>query len=146
MAGAPGFFDEHWDQSLQHSEDDSVSRHNNLSSPSSTRSNPLSIQLPLYPAALEAASAALHYLPMPVLLLGPLKTVILANEAMGRLLSNDSASSNPNAVREGLMGQTLAQVGVDLIQRGLPIWLDWDVCHRSIIPSSCDIDYICRIS
>ena len=81
----------------------------------------------------DVALAALKYLPTPVLVLSSLKKVVLANEAMGRLLgiensSNDLDESGNEMGGESLLrGQTLSQIGVDILQGGQPIWVSWDV-------------------
>jgi PAS domain-containing protein len=72
----------------------------------------------------EIAFAALQNLPMPLIVLSSLKTIVLANEAMGRLLGlrRDSASSQQESVIDVLQGQTLSQIGIDMLQDGvLPI-------------------------
>ncbi|KAH0544214.1 hypothetical protein FGG08_001659 [Glutinoglossum americanum] len=84
----------------------------------------------------EVALSALQYLPTPVLVLSSLKTVVLGNEAMGRLLGLDLAgvldsvglgdSGEPVAVTDVLRGQTLAQIGIDMLQDGRPVWVSWE--------------------
>lgn len=103
----------------------------NLSSP------PLVVNIPKMPNAAEAAFAALQFLPTPLLVLSSLKTVILANEAVGRLLGLDNLDeAQVSAVDEGqeevsvvdmLRGQTLSQIGIDMIQDGQQIWVSWEV-------------------
>ena len=56
------------------------------SSPRSVRSAPSSVAMYGTPVVTTAALTALQYLPMPVLVLNSLKSVVVANEAMGRLL------------------------------------------------------------
>lgn len=94
----------------------------------------LQINLPQLPMATEIALAALQYLPTPLIVLTSLKTIILANEAMGRLLGLDNQDNggmeeppnNGNTVTEMLKGQTLSQIGVDMIQDGVPVWVSWE--------------------
>ncbi|KAH0548656.1 hypothetical protein GP486_007800 [Trichoglossum hirsutum] len=86
----------------------------------------------------EVALSALQYLPTPVLVLSSLKTVVLGNEAMGRLLGLDLLTSalddaglgddggEPLAVTDVLRGQTLSQIGVDMLQDGRPVWVSWE--------------------
>jgi PAS domain-containing protein len=77
-----------------------------------------------HPKVTEIAFAALQNLPMPLIVLSSLKTIVLANEAMGRLLGlrRDSASSQQESVIDVLQGQTLSQIGIDMLQDGvLPI-------------------------
>lgn len=110
--------------------------HNNRAvSPESNRSNPLSIRIPAALSIPDTAVAALQYLPMPVLVLSSLKTVILANEAMARLLYGDSDALEEEHIdqdrnasqRDLLYGQTLSQLGVDMLQKGTPVWVNWEV-------------------
>lgn len=85
----------------------------------------------------EAALKALQYLPIPLLVLSSIKTIVLANEAMGRLLglSTDEDSAEPHHQGDGpetsgvnlLLGQSLSQIGVDMIQSGQRIWVSWEV-------------------
>ncbi|KAK4172480.1 putative signal transduction histidine-protein kinase [Triangularia setosa] len=80
----------------------------------------------------QVAFSALQFLPVPVLVLDGLKTVALANEAMGRLLGMIPESvgladgDGMVPVLDILRGKTLAQVGIDLVQDGVPVWLDWE--------------------
>ncbi|KAK3984145.1 putative signal transduction histidine-protein kinase [Cladorrhinum sp. PSN332] len=79
----------------------------------------------------EVAFSAMQYLPVPVLVLDSLKTVVLANEAMGRLLGmmpvNAPAQGEAMvSVMDQLRGQSLSQVGIDLIQDGVSVWLNWE--------------------
>src|SRR5579862_8278995 len=84
----------------------------------------------------EVALSALQYLPTPVLVLSSLKTVILGNEAVGRLLGLDVAGAlesveigdggQPLSVTDVLRGQTLSQIGVDMLQDGRPVWVSWE--------------------
>ena len=69
-----------------------------------------------HPTATEMAFAALRYLPIPVIVLTSLKTIALANDAMGRLLGlhRDAAFAT-----DALKGQTLSQIGIDMVQDGM---------------------------
>lgn len=90
---------------------------------------PLQIEIPQLPKAAEIAFTALQYLPTPLLVLSSLKTVVLANEAMGRLLSlhlEDAVDEDKRTVAEILKGQTLSQIGVDMLQDGQPVWVSWE--------------------
>lgn len=98
----------------------------------SSRSNAMSISIPRGPSQQETALVALQYLPMPILILSAFKTVVLANEAMARLLCSMSPTDDPNkcggstAITNSLIGQTLSQIGVDMLQPdGSPLWVDW---------------------
>ena len=80
---------------------------------------------------------ALQYLPTPILVLSDFKTVILANDAMGLLLGlhryqhedgKDVDHLDKDVVVGDLLeGQTLSQIGVDMVQDGQPIWVNWEV-------------------
>src|SRR3954471_15074206 len=60
--------------------------HTKMKGPKPPKHDPrLKLDIP-HPAATEIAFAALQYLPIPVIVLTSLKTIALANEAMGRLL------------------------------------------------------------
>lgn len=69
----------------------------------------------------EIAFAALQYLPIPLLVLSSLKTVVLANEAMGRLLGlrQETTVAQTENVTDVLKGQTLSQIGIDMFQDGM---------------------------
>lgn len=73
----------------------------------------------------EIALAALSTLPTPLLVLSSLKTVLLANAAVGRLLGVDRNESLGTATDQ-LKGQALSQIGVDMVSAGVPIWVDWN--------------------
>lgn len=106
----------------------------NRSSGSTFGSPPLSVYIPRMPGAAEAALAALQYLPTPLLVLSSWKTIILANDAMGRLLGLDRNFQDQSLAEGGqarfpigdlLRGQSLSQIGVDMLQDGQKIWVDW---------------------
>jgi len=91
------------------------------------------------PAAAEIALAALQYLPTPLLVLSSLKTIVLANEAMGRLLGlwdgNDDRSDSNESTTGVLNGQTLSQIGVDMISDGVPVWVSWEKFLDNLVSS-----------
>ncbi|KAI4202483.1 MAG: hypothetical protein LQ350_002566 [Teloschistes chrysophthalmus] len=98
-------------------------------------SPPLSLNIPKMPSMAEASLAALRYLPTPLLVLSSWKTVILANEAMGRLLGLDARDQRQSSTKEGLEplgvesllhGQSLSQIGIDMLQDGQRIWVSWE--------------------
>lgn len=89
--------------------------------------------------AAEVAFAALEYLPTPLLLLSSLKLVVLANEAFGRLLGldtlQDSSTTAGNEEKEQILvsqmlrGQSLSQIGIDMVQDGQQVWVSWEVLN-----------------
>lgn len=85
----------------------------------------------------QLAFSALQFLPVPVLVLNSLKTVVLANEAMGRLLGliseNETSSEGASSALEQLQGQSLSQVGIDMVQDGRPVWVAWDTFLESVL-------------
>ena len=100
-------------------------------------SPPEHVDIPKLSTATEMAMVALQYLPLPVIVLSNFKTVVLANEAMGRLLGLDASDNSQansgdsdNGSRLGLellQGQTLSQIGVDLMHGGQIVWVNWEV-------------------
>ena len=112
--------------------------------PETTRSNkkdlPLFLDIPTVPRAAEAALTALKYLPTPLLVLTSQKMVLLANEAMARLLgleSMDEEGNDPDGEDSDhtrsldlLRGQTLSQIGIDMVEDGQAIWVSWEVCSE----------------
>lgn len=117
------------------------------SGPLSSRSNgdspSLFVDIPTLPSTAQTALTALQYLPTPLLVLSSLKTVILANEAMGRLLGLDADGGSDDEDEDGdgqeisgaaiLYGQALSQIGIDLLQDGHPVWVSWEVGYVEII-------------
>jgi PAS domain-containing protein len=95
-------------------------------SPDSIRSDSMSIHLTT-PSATTASLVALQYLPVPVLVLSSEKTVVLANEAMGRLLGIDFESIQDLSISEVLQDKTMGELGVDILQNGSPILVTWEV-------------------
>jgi hypothetical protein len=80
----------------------------------------------------------MQYLPYPLLVLGSLKTLVLANEAMTRLLGiedrdGDSVSEDGLTPTERLRGQTLSQLGIDMLQEGRPVWVAWEPFLDSLV-------------
>ena len=100
-------------------------------------SPPDHVEIPKLSSATEMALVTLQYLPMPVIVLSSLKTIVLANEAMGRLLGLDTTNNNQGALgdddkrsrsaQESLQGKTLSQIGVDLMHGGQIVWVNWEV-------------------
>jgi hypothetical protein len=83
------------------------------------------LRLPGSSSVAKVAMAVLQYLPTPVVVLNSLKTVVLANESIGRLLGVDSEDAEDDGyvdggppVTERLKGKTLSQLGIDLLQDG----------------------------
>ncbi|KAK4550066.1 hypothetical protein LTR36_003033 [Oleoguttula mirabilis] len=109
----------------------------------------LSIRLPPPQAKADIAFSALQYLPMPVLVLSSEKTVVMANEAMGRLFGVDVTvesdapesddllarldSRNVKSASDILYGTTLAQLGVDLLCNGSAIFVAWEDFLETIV-------------
>lgn len=113
-------------------------------SPRSNRESPsLFVDIPTQPTMALTALTALQYLPTPLLVLSSLKTVILANEAMGRLLDLDAdteldsedgeSDGHKNYVAAVLYGKSLSQIGIDLLQDDRPVWVSWEVSHLETI-------------
>ncbi len=74
-----------------------------------------------------ASFTALQYLPVPVLVLSAQKTVVLANEAMGRLFGIEFESVHHLSISEVLQDKTMGDLGVDILQHGSPILITWEV-------------------
>ena len=104
--------------------------------PKSTRiSPPASIAIPKLSGGAELALAVLQYMPTPVIVLSNLKTVLLANDAMGLLLglqnynagdTLDGGQERDISIGDLLQGQSLSQIGIDMVQDGQPIWVSWE--------------------
>lgn len=107
-------------------------------SPTSLRSAGVSsIEMMSAPATTMAALTALQYLPMPVLVLDAAKNVVLANEAMGRLLGIDPSELENDdgavaTVTDILWGQHMAHLGIEILAHGSPVLVSWDVCLLSL--------------
>lgn len=76
-----------------------------------------------------ASLTALQYLPVPILVLSSLKTVVVANEAMGRLLGIDfeSTAFHDLSISEVLQDKSMGDLGIDILQHGSPILISWEV-------------------
>lgn len=100
-----------------------------------TTSNPTGIPMPSVTLG-HVAFSALQFVPVPMLVLDDLKTVVLANEAMGTLLGlvpETATQSGPSSVFDLLRGQSLSQVGVDMVHDGRPVWIDWEQFFDSLL-------------
>ncbi|KAI7408692.1 hypothetical protein KC336_g13021 [Hortaea werneckii] len=110
----------------------------------------MSIRIPPPQHKADMAFTALQYLPMPVLVLSSRKTVVLANEAMGRLFGVDPAaqldgsgldsedlskvdSQDLRSPTDVLYGTTLAQLGVDLLLNGNPVFVAWEDFLETVV-------------
>lgn len=83
------------------------------------------------PSPAQLAFSAMQYLPYPLMVLNGLKILVMANEAMGRLLDiedldGDTASDDGILASDRLRGQTLSQMGIDMLQGGRPVWVSWE--------------------
>ena len=102
----------------------------------------LFLDIPTLPKASEAALTALKYLPFPVMVLSSHKMVLLANEAMGRLLGLSSMdqdgneSDNEDSERaqslDLLRGQTLSQIGIDVFEDGQAVCVSWEASSAAL--------------
>lgn len=100
----------------------------------SQSSSPFRLQMPFITPG-QLAFSALQFLPVPVLVLNNLKTVVLANEAMGRLMGMSSESNDGDDLAQdvgSLTGQSLSQVGIDMLQGGRPVFIAWETFLDSI--------------
>ncbi len=97
--------------------------------PKSPNLGPLRLDMPSAGPG-QLAFSALQFLPLPLLVLDSLKTVVLANEAMGRLLGllpgSATSADERVSVMDQLRGQSLSQVGVDMLQDNRPVWVEWE--------------------
>lgn len=92
-----------------------------------TISDDFHIDLPPQTMATEITLAALATLPTPLLVLSSSKTVILANNAVGKLLGLEQRDAQAQAtVTDLLRNQTLSQIGIDMVSDGAPVWVSWD--------------------
>lgn len=92
----------------------------------------------------DIAFAAMQYLPTPLLVLDNLKTAVMANEAMGRLLGCEHVDETEQShltgetevsISDRLRGKTMNQLGIDMLEDGRSvcphfylfnsIWLSW---------------------
>jgi hypothetical protein len=83
----------------------------------------------LSPTTTLASLTALQYLPVPLLVLSSLKTVVVANEAMGRLLGIDfeSTAFHDLSISDALQDRSMGDLGIDILQNGSPILVSWEV-------------------
>ncbi|KAF1942574.1 hypothetical protein EJ02DRAFT_162359 [Clathrospora elynae] len=106
-------------------------------SPNSMPSDSMSMHL-TSPSATMASLTALQYLPVPVLVLSSQKRVVLANEAMGRLLGIDfeSTALHDSSISEVLEDKTMGDLGIDILQNGSPILVTWEDFLDCVIDDS----------
>jgi hypothetical protein len=98
-------------------------------SPNSIHStDSMSIRMPS-PTTTMASLTALQYLPVPVLVLSSVKTIVVANEAMGRLLGIDfeSTAFDDMSISEVLQDKSMGDLGIDILQNGSPLLVSWEV-------------------
>ncbi|KAL7927197.1 hypothetical protein ACQKWADRAFT_100881 [Trichoderma austrokoningii] len=84
----------------------------------------------------QVAFSAMQYLPVPVIILNSLKTVVLANQAMGRMLGiicDNLSDDDVSETMDKLRGQTLSQVGIDMLQDGRPVWVTWEAFLDTLV-------------
>lgn len=97
--------------------------------------SPLGLATPtICPAQL--AFSALQHLPVPILVMNSLKTVVLANEAMGRMMGlvRDTTCRDLVATAlQQLRGQTLSQIGIDMLRDGSPIRINWETFLAGLV-------------
>jgi PAS domain S-box-containing protein len=101
----------------------------------SQTTSPFRISMPSFTQG-QLAFSAMQYLPVPILVLSSLKTVVLANDAMGRLLGltpETDPTKDQVSVADQIRGQTLSQVGIDLLQDGQPVWMVWESFLDSLV-------------
>lgn len=95
----------------------------------SGQSSMLHLQIPGMNSPADVAFAAMHYLPYPVIVLNGSKRVILANEATARLLDTEDGEGGKNQeiqAAERYKGQTISQLGIDMMKDLKPIWVTWE--------------------
>jgi PAS domain-containing protein len=106
----------------------------------------LSIRMPPPQSQAGLAFTALQYLPMPVMVLSSTKHIVLANEAVGRLLGIDldeAEQENENepqpeeleaeSTADILQGKTLGELGIDLLQGGNAVFVSWEDILQNVI-------------
>ncbi|KAF4125202.1 Signal transduction histidine kinase [Geosmithia morbida] len=101
----------------------------------SSSQSPLRLAMPSISPG-QLAFSALQYLPVPTLVLNNLKTVVLANEAIGRMLGivqNSTDEEDATLTLNRLRGQTLSQVGIDMMQDGRPVWVTWEAFLDQVV-------------
>ena len=63
------------------------------------------------------------------------KTLVMANEAMSRLLDiedQEGINDEEALTVKSLRGKSLSQMGIDLLQNGRPVWVIWDTLLEAI--------------
>jgi len=120
--------------------------HDMASNHSGRRSN-MSIDMPPSQTAMDMAFTALQYLPMPIIVLSSTKRIVLANEAMGRILGMDPSyipedegtppltrvPTGPRSASDILHGAPMSAMGIDLLQNGSPVWVTWEDFLESVL-------------
>jgi hypothetical protein len=99
------------------------------------RSHSPHLQIQAMPSLGGLAMAAIQHLPYPLMVLDKQKTVVMANEAMGRLLNiqdYEGITGEETSIMGKLWGKTLSQLGIDVLQDGRPTWIIWDCFLDSI--------------
>lgn len=117
-------------------------RHSSNREIPTVRTHPTSHTPPATPPPPSGASLAfttLQLLPTPLLVLSQNKTVVLANEAMGRLLGMEPPTHIVNqagevcnepsglSITDLLYGKGLSELGVNMLQRDSPLWISWEL-------------------
>lgn len=101
-------------------------------------SPPLFVQMPDTSTSADMALMALQYLPTPIMVLSSSKQVVLANDAMGMMLGLQNQEEEDRmavmddeeediSIGDVLKGQTLSQIGIDMVQDGQIIFVKWEV-------------------
>ena len=105
----------------------------------------LSIRMPPPQSQAGLAFTALQYLPMPVMVLSSTKHIVLANEAIGRLLGIDldeaeddedeprTEEQDVESTAEILQGKTLGELGIDLLQGGNAVFVSWEDILQNVV-------------
>jgi PAS domain S-box-containing protein len=110
----------------------------------------LSIAMPPPQSQAGLAFTALQYLPMPVLVLSTTKHIVLANEAVGRLLGIDldeaeedeedhcgdgthNEEPDVQSTADLLRGKTLGELGIDLLQGGNAVFVSWEDILQNVV-------------
>lgn len=106
-------------------------------SPGSIHSDSLSMHLTI-PSRAMASFTAMQYLPIPLMVLSAQKTVVLANEAMGRLLGIDfeSTAFHGLSITEALQDRPIGDLGIDILQNGSPLMITWEKFLDRVIQDS----------
>jgi PAS domain-containing protein len=108
----------------------------------------LSIRMPPQESQASLAFTALQYLPMPVMVLSSTKHIVLANEAIGRLLGIDLDEAeeeeedknepqpeelDAESTADILQGKTLGELGIDLLQGGNAVFVSWEDILQNVV-------------